>query len=51
MLDTADSLEEFRTRLEAAYPDLGTDGLTNAMALAYATAHLAGMSDVADETG
>jgi phage gp29-like protein len=51
MLDTAESLEEFRARLEAAFPDLAPTRLVTAMAQAYAAAHLAGMSDVADEAG
>jgi phage gp29-like protein len=51
MLEGAESLEEFRARLDAAYPQLAREGLTAAMAEALAAATLAGMSDVADEAG
>lgn len=48
MLDSADSLEEFRARLLAAYPGMDRAGMVAAMSAAFAVAHLAGMSDVAD---
>ncbi|MDP2830184.1 MAG: DUF935 family protein [Sulfuricellaceae bacterium] len=50
MLDGADSLEEFRARLIAAYPDMDRNGMVAAMSAAFAAAHLSGMSEVVDET-
>lgn len=48
MLDSAESLEEFRARLLAAYPDLDKAGMVAAMSAAFTVAHLTGMSEVAD---
>lgn len=48
MLETAESLEEFRARLLAAYPDMDRNGMVAAMSAAFAAAHLAGMDDVGD---
>lgn len=50
MLDTSDSLEEFRQRLFTAWPELDRGQLVEAMTEALAAAHLWGMSDVDDET-
>lgn len=50
MLATADSLEEFRARLDTAFPDLDRAALAAVMGDAFLAAELAGMSDVADET-
>lgn len=47
MLDTADSLEEFRERLYTAWPELDRAQLVEAMTEALAAAHLWGMDDAA----
>lgn len=49
MLDSSDSLEEFRSRLLAAWPDLDTEGLTGVMSAALAAADLKGRLDVRRE--
>lgn len=51
MLDSAESLEEFRERLLAAYPKIDRAGLVVAMSEALAAGHLWGMSDVVEEAG
>lgn len=51
MLDSSDSLEEFRAKLLAAYPDLDASGMAVAMRAAFAAADLAGRGDVASESG
>lgn len=48
MLDSAESLEEFRARLLAAYPDMDRAGMVSAMSAAFTVAHLTGMSDITD---
>lgn len=50
MLDGADSLEEFRARLLAAYPDLDSGGMVAAMQAAFAAAELQGQYEVTRET-
>ena len=50
MLDSADSLEEFRARLLAAYPELDAAGVVAAMRSAFAAADLAGRYEVIKET-
>lgn len=47
MLDSAESLEEFRARLLAAYPGMDRSGMVAAMSAAFAAAHLRGMDEVA----
>ena len=51
MLDSADSLEEFRANLLAAYPQLDAGGVAAALSAAIAAADLAGRWDVANEAG
>lgn len=51
MLDSASSLEEFRARLLAAYPDLGSDDLAATLAAALGAADLAGRYDILAEVG
>lgn len=46
---TAPSLEALRDQLLVMYGDLPSEQLTEAMAIAFATANLAGMGDVANE--
>jgi phage gp29-like protein len=48
MLDAADSLEEFRAMLEAAWPRLNSSGLADQLAEAMLAAELAGRAEVAD---
>jgi phage gp29-like protein len=43
MLEGAESLEEFRARVLAAWPDLTQERLAAVMASAFAAAELAGM--------
>jgi len=50
MVATAGDLDELRTMLLAAYPDLDTSKLTAAIALGLTSAAAAGMSDVEDES-
>lgn len=50
MLDSADSLEEFRERLLAAYPDLDSGGMVAVMQAAFAAAELAGRYEVTRES-
>lgn len=50
MLDAADSLEEFRANLLAAYPDLPGGDQTNLMQQAFAAAELAGRYAVSRES-
>lgn len=49
-VDSAESLETLQNDLVAMYGDLPTDDLTKVMALAFATADLAGRFDVIQET-
>ncbi len=49
MLDSSESLEEFRQKLLTGFPDLDRAQLVEAMTEAMAAAHLWGMSEVADE--
>jgi phage gp29-like protein len=51
MLDGADSLEQFRANLLAAYPQLDASGVGAALRAAMITADLAGRWDVATESG
>lgn len=51
MLDSSDSLEEFRAKLLAAYPDMSADQMAAAFGQAFAAASLAGRFDVAIEAG
>ena len=51
MLDSADSLEQFRANLLAAYPQLDAGGVAAALRAAMITADLAGRWDVATEAG
>jgi hypothetical protein len=50
MLDSADSLEEFRARLLAAWPDLDSAGLAATMQAAFAAAELQGRYEVSRES-
>jgi hypothetical protein len=51
MLDSAESLEEFRARLLAAYPDLSSAALAAALGQAVTAAAVAGRYDIATEAG
>jgi phage gp29-like protein len=48
MLEAADSLEEFRTMLISAYPNLDTKSMAELLAAAISALNLAGRSDVED---
>lgn len=50
MLDSAESLEEFRAKLLAAYPNLDSGGMVAAMQAAFAAAELAGRHEVSQES-
>lgn len=50
MLDSSGSLEEFRAKLLAGYPNLSSDQMAAAFAQAAAAADLAGRYDIANET-
>ena len=49
MLEAADSLEEFRAMLLAAYGRLDTGAMAESLAVAMAARHLAGRSEIMDE--
>lgn len=51
MLDSSQSLEEFRAKLLAAYPDMSADQLAATLGQAFAAASLAGRYDVSIEAG
>ena len=51
MLEAASSLEEFREMLLAAWPELSTDKLEEAMSEAFTAMDLRGQAEVADEAG
>lgn len=51
MLDSSDSLEEFRAKLLAAYPQLDAGGVVAAMRSALAAADLQGRLDVSRDAG
>jgi phage gp29-like protein len=51
MLEAASSLEEFREMLLAAWPELSTDKLEEAMTQAFVAMDLRGQAEVADEAG
>ncbi len=51
MLDQADDLEQFREMLLAAYGDLDSGGLVEAIGQAMAASHLAGRYDLAKGSG
>lgn len=51
MLDSSDSLEEFRAKLLAGYPDLDPDQMAGALSQALVAADLAGRYHVVSEAG